>query len=385
MPSIGYLTTTSRAKPRSSLRPYTRSTLSSRERKQPSQAPNRQTTTPSPSHHHIITKAQPSPATMASLISDLDALTDDLPPTYTESTTTTSTPDLPPSLTSYYTSPITTHLSSLPARLRAAHAAHLTTQASRDLEIITRLAPAVETFLRDLTSSARAPPAVAELTLVPAAAVPRGWALSGAAERRREGEAVRVVRVDSGKEDPAKPSGGSKAVEAGYAARNDDDDDDDDDDSDGDGRARGNGDGEPGFDEWGRFNDGDGDGGESAGVPASWWYFRDEGVARRLAGYLQPKAEVKTERRQIQQAVLDAKKQSSGWRWGRKKSGSESAPAASSPPPFSPSPAPVVEADDRVNMTIRAMEVTFRKENDLGVWETRNGFGIVVTVKVKQT
>ncbi|KAK0724509.1 hypothetical protein B0H67DRAFT_598098 [Lasiosphaeris hirsuta] len=325
---------------------------------------------------------------MASLIPDLDTLAEDLPPTYTESTNTTTTTtnqDLPPSLTSYYTSPITTHLSSLPSRLRAAQAAHLTTQASRDLDIITRLAPAVETFLRDLTSSARAPPAVAELTLIPAAAVPRGWALSGAAERRREGEAVRVVRVDSGKEDSKRSSGGasggSKAVEAGYVAR-----DDGEDDSDGDGRARGNGE-EPGFDEWGRFNGGEGDGGESASVPTSWWYFRDERMARRLAGYLQPKAEVKTERRQIQQAVVDAKKQPSGWRWGRKKSGSESvsAPAAASPPPFSPSPSPAAETEDRVNMTVRAMEVTFRKENDFGVWESRNGFGIVVTVKVKQT
>jgi hypothetical protein len=35
-------------------------------------------------------------------------------------------------------------------------------------------------------------------------------------------------------------------------------------------------------------------------------------------------------------------------------------------------------------MTVRANEVTFRKENEFGVWETRNGVAVVVTIKVRK-
>lgn len=32
-------------------------------------------------------------------------------------------------------------------------------------------------------------------------------------------------------------------------------------------------------------------------------------------------------------------------------------------------------------MTVRAEEVSFRRENELGIWESRNGYGIVVRVR----
>jgi hypothetical protein len=35
-------------------------------------------------------------------------------------------------------------------------------------------------------------------------------------------------------------------------------------------------------------------------------------------------------------------------------------------------------------MVVRADEVTFRKENDFGVWESRTGYGIVVRIRVKK-
>ncbi|KAK0648628.1 hypothetical protein B0T16DRAFT_408531 [Cercophora newfieldiana] len=113
-------------------------------------------------------------------------------------------------------------------------------------------------------------------------------------------------------------------------------------------------------------------------------------MARRLAGYLQPKAEVVTERKQIQQAVVDAKKEK-GFRWGRKKSEGASTPSPAIMVPVGSQKgssyleaAPIVQGDDRVNMTVQADEVTFRKENDFGVWESRSGFGIVVTIRVKK-
>lgn len=317
-------------------------------------------------------------------------------------TSATSNGTLPSSLTDYFTSPIATHLASLPSRIRESQQARVNEQAARDLDVVTQLVGPIEIFLRDLgTISSRGPPPRAELTLVPAAAVPRGWALSGAAERRREGEVVQLVRV----EDPTavsdtKGKGGSSNPEKGgfaptgpalasASALTTDEDDD---------GYNPSGARAAGFDEWGRFDADDefltsSYAPSTAPAPANWYYFRDEGMARRLAGYLQPRAAVHVERRQIQQAVVDGKKaareeKAGGWRWGRKKSeaSSSSATPVASPSQMTSSPAVlVVDQDDRVNMTVRAEEVTFRRENDFGIWESRTGYGIVVTVTVKRS
>jgi len=353
-------------------------------------------------------------AEFLSVVEDFVGGDADFPPSYSEATTSnspSSTPlsgprgsssssnngaFLPSSLTSTFTSPIAFHLETLPARMRSSQQAHANEQAARDLETITVLAPAIEAFLRDLgTNPSRGPPPLAELTLVPASAVPRGWALSGGAERRREGEIVRIVRVEgltsettSDSKGGSKANGDRKGGKKGSSRFNPSSANDDDDD---DGGYTYTGSRSEGFDEWGRFNDGDEDALAEVGAGT---YFRDERMARRLAGYLQPKAEVLVERKQIQQAVVDAKKDKGFW-WGRKKSESSSpasplSPQVASPPPekgSSLSPlgaAPIVQGDDRVSMVVRAQEVTFRKENDFGVWESRSGFGIVVTIMVKK-
>jgi hypothetical protein len=67
----------------------------------------------------------------------------------------------------------------------------------------------------------------------------------------------------------------------------------------------------------------------------------------------------------------------------RKKAAEQSSPGLPSPvSPGLPSPASPGE-DDAVKMTVRAEEVTFRRENDFGVWESMSGWGIVVTVRVR--
>ncbi|GAB1318133.1 hypothetical protein MFIFM68171_08343 [Madurella fahalii] len=324
--------------------------------------------------------------------------TDDLPPSY-ESITSPS----PSSSSNIHPlpSPLTTHLQTLPARLRATHQARMTTQASRDLDTTALLVPHVEAFLADLTarqgsSTTARWPSVAELTLVPAAAVPAGWAMTGAAERRKEGEVVRVGRVDMAK------AGGEKAGDAvaaaAAAAAGFSGDGDGDDRDDGDEATSSLARGEPGgFDEWGRFDTDDGaGGGAGGGGRAGEWWFRDEEMARRLAAYLRP--EPNLERKHVQAAVAERKvvpvkeeKPSSGWRWGlgggssRKKApGEEKSPIPSPVTPSSPSPSVGTgsEIDDWVKMTVRAEEVTFRKENEFGVWESRRGWGVVVTVRV---
>ncbi|KAK4150508.1 hypothetical protein C8A00DRAFT_17992 [Chaetomidium leptoderma] len=113
-------------------------------------------------------------------------------------------------------------------------------------------------------------------------------------------------------------------------------------------------------------------------------------MARRLATYLRPEANL--ERKHVQAAVVENKvveKEKSGWgRWGlgggsRKKGLQLTPPVAASPvSPALSSPGSGGE-DDSVKMTVRSEEVTFRKENEFGVWEGRSGWGIVVTVRVK--
>lgn len=311
--------------------------------------------------------------------------TDDLPPSYesavslspTSSSTTATTNPLP--------SPLTTHLHTLPARLRATHRARMTAQAARDLDTTDLLVPHVEAFLADLT--ARCPPAVAELTLVPAAAVPAGWALTGAAERRREGEAVHVGRVDMSVLGKGKADRERTAMGAG--------DRDGEDEDDGDGRTSSLAPGEAGFDEWGRFDTDDAAGESGAGGANQWW-FRDEDMARRLAAYLRP--EPNLDRKHVQAVVAERRaapareeRSSSGWRWGlggRKKAAAEEKSPLASPGTPGLATAGVEAAagtDDSVKMTVRAEEVTFRKENEFGVWESRSGWGVVVTVRVPRT
>ena len=113
----------------------------------------------------------------------------------------------------------------------------------------------------------------------------------------------------------------------------------------------------------------------------------------RLAGYLRP--EPSLERKHVQAVVVEKKEEKSGWgRFGfggssRKKSVAEPLPSSLSPVP-TPTPglmSPTIGGaeNDSVKMTVRAEEVTFRKENDFGVWESRSGFGIVIVVKVART
>lgn len=124
----------------------------------------------------------------------------DLPPPYTE------TPSLTPSS---LTSHLSSHLSNLPSRIRATADRHQTAQQATDLALVTLIVPHIESFLSDLGT---APPSSrgtqqAELTLVPDKAVPPPWQLSGAAERRREGENVSLVRVEGDLGGPSEKGG----------------------------------------------------------------------------------------------------------------------------------------------------------------------------------
>lgn len=285
---------------------------------------------------------------------------------------------LDPSL--YTSHHLAAHLSSLPARLRESQAARSTRQAASDLAVVERILPHIEAFLADIVSLPRPPP-TAELAFVPAPAVPTPWTLTGAAERRREGDMVQLVRLElpdvdgkdgkgggKGQQPPTPTSAGSSSLrpERDWSSRT-----------------------ENLFDEWGRWgDDAPGDGQRQAG---GWWWWRDESTARRLAAYLQPAPHVvKTERRAVQAAVVEEKMKNkkSGWGWGlgRKKGGGGGEASSAATTPTSPTVAasPILGQDDRVNMAVRADEITFRKENEFGVWESMSGWGIVVVVTIKR-
>ncbi|KAI1801443.1 hypothetical protein F4811DRAFT_534420 [Daldinia bambusicola] len=145
------------------------------------------------------------------------------------------------------------------------------------------------------------------------------------------------------------------------------------------------------FSDWGRF-----DGPSSSQnditekIRTLWW--RDEEMTRRLANYLQPKKEKKPQVRfnSVVQTVVEQrlppKKEKKSWFWGKRASDQKP------PEPVVPSPLKAdtivddtqgEQEDKGADMTVTAQEVAFRQENELGIWESVRGWGIVVTVKVK--
>ncbi|ODA80473.1 hypothetical protein RJ55_03431 [Drechmeria coniospora] len=100
-----------------------------------------------------------------------------------------------------------------------------------------------------------------------------------------------------------------------------------------------------------------------------WW--ADEDLARRLAAHLQPEPRPRPPRPTTTGAP--ATHRSSRWPlFGRPKL-----------PPPPPPPPTSGDAVDDVAMTVAAEEVTFRRENAMGLWETRTGWGLVVRLRIR--
>jgi hypothetical protein len=261
--------------------------------------------------------------------------------------------------------PLSTHLRLLPDRIREASAISHTRQTDDDLEVLSLVLPHVEAFLLSAEVAA-AKAGVAQMVVVPARAVPGTWVLSGVEERRKMGEVVRVGRVDV----PAVIGDGDGGEKKGAGGR---------------GRERE-------FDDWGRWDDGGGEGSSSNDAGQGLW-FRDESMARRLAAYLQPKETVKTERKEVRVEVREQERKKGLFGgWGKKASTAPDRKPVPGPAPAGtmaggdrgPVGPAIRDAEERVSMTVRAQEVTFRRENEFGIWESLSGFGVVVTIRVRK-
>lgn len=121
---------------------------------------------------------------------------------------------------------------------------------------------------------------------------------------------------------------------------------------------------------------------------AEMMFWRDEDMAQRLAGYLKPppdprKMELPPRKEEVVMPPLEESK-SRGF-WGRKKSVSKvpaATPVERKVEPDVKMPSMKEEPEDKVVMDIRAEEVVFRTESDLGIYGTERGWGIVLKLKV---
>ncbi|KAH9896222.1 hypothetical protein F4778DRAFT_259390 [Xylariomycetidae sp. FL2044] len=301
---------------------------------------------------------------------------DDLPPPYSINANAgvVGPSSLDPESLTYA---LQSQLASLPARIKAQGQARSAQQSFDDAEILEYITPDIEQFLTELGSRHTAPP-LATLTLVPGTAVPPSSSLSGMEDIRRRGEIGRVARVRI--EYVPRDTKSSSAFLRQHEGPSDQ--------TWTSGRE---------FSDWGRFGDPrspvDGEGSTTMMTDASkmlWW--RDEEMAHRLAGYLQPRRDGSAEAPKASSVVQDvveqrlpAQKEKKGWGWGRKRVESNAADT----PPLSSVAGPsgttrsVSRGGDKVRMTVRAEEVAFRHENDFGIFESVNGWAIVVTVSFR--
>ena len=121
------------------------------------------------------------------------------------------------------------------------------------------------------------------------------------------------------------------------------------------------------------------------------WFWNDEDMANRLAGYLKLVPDLKNaplplRKEEVKAAAAAAAPSTNRGFWGRKKSSTK---APERPPlvearKIEPVELPNELEQDKVSMSVKAEEVVFRLENDFGVFETRRGFGIVLELQVVQ-
>ncbi|PTB49564.1 hypothetical protein M431DRAFT_500038 [Trichoderma harzianum CBS 226.95] len=220
------------------------------------------------------------------------------------------------------------HVAGLRSEISTSQAARASARDDRDSYVLSLIVPYMEDFLSSI-SEIHPTPRLAEATFVPDAAIGESWKFSDEDEKRA-GEFRTLIRV---RENTKKGDGQTKKKADGYtlSSRSEGDDDE--------------------------------------RRPSLWW--ENEDMARRLAKHLQPQRPAPAPRNT--QSIRDrcasqANSSKKSGIWGLFKKSDE---------PVRPAAPAVEEPKDDVVMTAKAEEVTFRKENEFGLWETLTGFGIV--------
>ncbi|KAM3507335.1 hypothetical protein MY11210_007180 [Beauveria gryllotalpidicola] len=245
------------------------------------------------------------------------------------------------------------HLASLRGQIRAQQAWRASRQDQHDTQLLALLVPHVEALLASV--AALLDERLVQATLVPAEAVAADWTPAETEDMQS------VVRVRT-RLAPTKMAGDSKqpAANGGGGAEQHE------------------------FDGWGRWGEDAARGGKQEEEEKLWW--KDEDMAKRLARYLQPKRKAVPVDRPTTVAakVAEARKSKSKWNmFGGGRNSSSEGYGSTAPAAASTQDAAVGVADD-VSMHVTAEEVTFRRENGMGIWESSTGWAVVVRVRVRK-
>jgi hypothetical protein len=111
------------------------------------------------------------------------------------------------------------------------------------------------------------------------------------------------------------------------------------------------------------------------------WFWKDEDMAERLAGYLRPTPELPS-RPAIAPKSADSGKSGSNSFWRKKLTSKAVEKPALIESKERLSSEQNAEPKDKVLMEVKAEEIVFRFENDFGLLETQRGYGIVLRLVV---
>jgi hypothetical protein len=249
-------------------------------------------------------------------------------------------------------------LDNLRSQIQAEEAARQDAREQLDTQTLSLLVPYVEDLLSYIATVSPTPSLV-EMLLVPEGAVGANWAFSEQAEMRR-GEVRRVVRVkrdtkiaSDEKRRPSPPTQSSLFS------------------------SELNTEGPREFTSWGRWDD-DLPSTASTSAASDLW-FSDDAMAHRLAKHLQPAP--KLDRATVRENVSTQKKPE------KKPSRFGGLLRRDAPVPLLDRDrgAPEVQPGDKDDtvMKVNAEEVSFRRENEMGIWESKTGWAIAVRVSLR--
>ncbi|KAH6608283.1 nad-dependent epimerase dehydratase family [Trichoderma cornu-damae] len=257
----------------------------------------------------------------------------DLPPPYSASAN--------PDARSHSASLLSSHVAGLRDRISASQAARASARDDRDGYVLSLIVPYLEDFLSSV-SQMDPTPRLAEATLVPDAAISEDWKFSDEDEKRG-GEFRTLIRVRETQKKKKQADGGAMPSRPEKSSA--------------------------------RSAPSDGTGSRPM-IPPLWW--ESENAARRLAKHLQPERPAAAKSApMLRDGDCGASSNKKSGLWGLFKKSDKAAQQVVPPT--------TEGSGDGVTMTARAEEVTFRRENELGIWETMTGWGIVVRVRIQST